>query len=367
MKHDVKGIAARFAIDGEFIEAAPYGNGHINDTYASRFNTGTGEKRFIHQRINQNVFKQPDKLMENVERVVNHVSKQVMAEGGDPVRNCLTLVPTVDGSAYYHSPEGDFWRTYIFIEGAQSKEMAASLAQATEGGRAFAVFQSHLSSLSSPRLHDTIPNFHNTPSRFERFTQVLASPQQGRASMAKVEIDFALGMEKEVSRIMDSMAQGRMPERICHNDTKFNNLLIDDVTGLPVCVIDLDTVMPGSVLFDFGDLIRMGAASAAEDEKDLSKVRFDIDKFAAFVRGYLEGGKAFLVDEEINLLAFSAKLITFEIGLRFLTDFLEGDVYFKVHREGHNLDRTRTQFKMAADMASRMDEMEEIVRKARVS
>lgn len=361
MKHDVREIVTHFELEGRFLDAVPYGSGHINDTYASRFEVGDRIVRYIHQRVNHNVFRTPDKLMENVERVTSYARQQILAAGGDPDRESLTLLPTLDGKSYYVSPEGNYWRTYIFIEGAKTYDQAENPEMVYNASKAFGRFQKLLSTLPGGRLHETIPSFHHTRRRFEAFAAALKSDVKNRAALARTEIEFVLEREADCSVLVDMLADGRLPERVTHNDTKINNVMIDDVTGEGVCVIDLDTMMPGSALYDFGDSVRTAAALAAEDELDLSKVGVNLDMFEQLARGYLDTAREFLTPAEIEYMAFSAKLMTFECGVRFLTDYLQGDVYFKIRREAHNLDRCRTQWGMVADMERKMDEMNAIV------
>lgn len=365
MKHDLSEIVTHFQLDGRFIDAVPYGSGHINDTYASRFQVGDATVRYIHQRVNHNVFRTPDKLMENVERVTTYARRQIVAAGGNPDRESLTLLPTVDGEPYYISPEGNYWRTYIFIEGAKTYDVPEDPQMVYNGSKAFGKFQRLLSTLPGGRLHETIPNFHHTRRRFDAFAEALKADVKNRAASAKSEIDFVLQREADTSVLVDMLAEGKLPERVTHNDTKINNVMIDDVTGEGVCVIDLDTMMPGSALYDFGDSVRTAAALAAEDEKDLSKVGVNLDMFGRLAHGYLDTARDFLTPTEMDYMAFSAKLMTFECGVRFLTDYLQGDVYFKIHRDGHNLDRCRTQWGMVADMEQKMDQMNAIVDKFR--
>lgn len=360
-RNDVRYVASNFAIEGHFLDASPYGSGHINDTYISSFDQDGRIVRFLHQRINHSIFREPEKLMENIKRVTAYARERIVAAGGDPSRETLTLIPTVGGNCYYRSPEGDYWRTYIFIEDATTYDQVENPNHIYAASRAFGEFQKTLATLPGERLHETIPNFHNTHLRYKTFTEVLVNDPINRAAFVKREINFVLEREEDTSIIVDMLADGTLPERVTHNDTKLNNVLIDDVTGKGVCVIDLDTVMPGSVLYDFGDSVRIGAATAAEDEQDLSKVELSLDMFGYLARGYLDAAREFLTPEEIRYLAFSAKLMTFECGIRFLTDYLCGDTYFKVHREGHNLDRCRTQFAMVEDMEMKMEQMNSIV------
>jgi hypothetical protein len=347
------------------LDAAPYGTGHINDTYASLFQTGAGVVRYIHQRINHNVFKQPDQVMDNIARVTRYARECIEAAGGDPQRETLNLIPAADGGIFYRSPEGDHWRTYIFIEGARTYDQVEDFSHVYSAAKAFGSFQKLLGRLPGGRLHETIPNFHHTRKRFEALVQAVERDVKNRAHSVKTEIDFALAREADTSVVVDLLAQGGIPERVTHNDTKLNNVMIDDRTGEGVCVIDLDTVMPGSALYDFGDSVRIGASTAAEDDPDLSQVGIDLGMFDRLAHGYLDAARDFLTPTEMDYLAFSAKLLTFECGLRFLTDYVSGDVYYKIRRESHNLDRCRTQFKLVAEMERKLDQMNAIVRRYR--
>ncbi len=347
------------------LDHQPWGTGHINATYKATYRTHSGQRSYIHQWINQKVFTRPQELMENVQRVTSHLRAKIERAGGDPDRRSLTLVPTMDDKSYYRTPEGEYWRTYLFIERARTYDQVENLDHVESAAGAFGNFQRQLADLPGGRLHDTIPHFHHTPRRFAKLAAAVDADSANRAAGAKAEIDFALGRQGDTSVLIDLLEKGELTERITHNDTKFNNVMFDDDTGKAVCVIDLDTVMPGLALYDFGDSVRVGASTALEDERDLAKVHCDLGMFERLVRGYVRAcnsnGEAFLSRREIDLLAFSGKLITFEIGIRFLTDFLEGDVYFRTHRPGHNLDRARTQFKMVAEMEQNADKMQAIV------
>ena len=360
-KHDLKQVASHFQLEGCFLDAVPYGSGHINDTYASRFQQGDKVVRYIHQRINNSVFKEPEKLMENVERVTSFARERIITAGGDYLRETLNLIPTLDGKNHYRSSEGDYWRTYVFIEGARTYDQVEDLRHVYSASKSFGSFQLLLSTLPGERLNETIPCFHHTRKRFEAFNEVLAIDRLNRASEVKDEIAFVLAREAETSVIVDLLARGEIPERVTHNDTKLNNVMIDDLTGEGVCVIDLDTLMPGSALYDFGDSVRLGASTAPEDEQDLSKVTIDLDMFERLARGYLDSAKSFLTSTEIDYMPFASKLMTFECGMRFLSDYLSGDVYFKIHRPEHNVDRCRTQLKLVADMDRLVDRMTSIV------
>jgi aminoglycoside phosphotransferase (APT) family kinase protein len=353
---NVGAVARQFQISGEFSSAAPYGSGHINDTYCVVFHQSGVPVRKILQRINHNVFKNPVALMENIQRVTSHLAAQVAGQP-DSSRRVLSLIPARDGRAWHVDAEGYHWRAYHFIDKARTYDAIESTEQAFQAARAFGKFQQMLAGLPAPRLHDTIPNFHHTPKRFVALEQAIAADVAGRAILAKPEIEFALA-HKSITRVL---LDANLPERVTHNDTKFNNVMLDDATGEGICVIDLDTVMPGLALYDFGDMVRTATSPAKEDEQDLSRVTMQFPMFEALVRGYLASTGRFLTKEEKQYLAFSGKLITFEIGLRFLTDHLAGDTYFKVHRNGHNLDRCRTQFKLVQSIEQQEEQMERLV------
>jgi len=358
-----KEVFSRFAIEGEFIDCTLYGSGHINDTYIGRYLTPAGTECYIHQHINHKVFQQPEKLMENVERVTSHLRRNIEAQGGDVLRETLNLVPTVDGQSFHVTPEGQCWRTYVFIEGARTYDVVEDRDMVLHAGRAFGRFQRDLADLPGDCLHEIIPDFHNTQKRFQDLITAVEQDAQNRAASVKKEIDFALDREKETSTIIKFIEDGLMPERITHNDTKINNVMIDDETHAGICVIDLDTVMPGSALYDFGDAVRSSASLAAEDEKDPATVGLDLELYDRLACGYLKEAREFLIEIEKQYLAFAAKLMTFECGLRFLSDYLQGDNYFRVHRADHNLERCRTQFALVQDMERKMEEMERVVSK----
>lgn len=358
LKHDVRAVARQFRIHGDFISAAPYGSGHINDTYCAGFNQSGTAVRYIFQRINHNVFKNPVALMDNIQRVTTHLRVK-LADHPDRSRRALTVIPARDNQPFHCDGDGNYWRVYLFIEKARTYDAVETPAQAFEAAQAFGQFQKLLADLPTPRLHDTIPDFHNTPKRFAALEKAIAADVANRAQLAKAEIEFALKHKAMTSVLLDA----GLPERVTHNDTKFNNVMLDDVTGEGVCVIDLDTVMPGLALYDFGDSVRTTTSPAKEDELDLTKVTMQFPMFEALARGYLASAGGFLTKAEKQHLAFSGKLITFEIGIRFLTDFLSGDVYFKVHRENHNLDRCRTQFKLVASIEQQEERMNQLVEK----
>jgi hypothetical protein len=356
-------VTHNFQIDGQFVKASPYGNGHINDTFLASYKTPQGERQFVHQRINHSIFKEPGQLMENIARVTRYARSQIEEAGGDPERETLNLVPALNGQPFFVTPQGDYWRTYTFIQGASSYDKAPNLSVAYHAARSFGNFQKMLDQLPGERLHETIPFFHHTRRRFESFLAALEADICQRAQYVRPEIDFILQRQADTSLVVNLLAQGQLPERVTHNDTKFNNVLIDDQTGQGLCVIDLDTMMPGSALYDFGDLVRMGCATAVEDETDLSQVGINLVLFEALAHGYLDATRSFITPLESSLLVFGGKLITLEQGIRFLGDYLNGDRYYKTRYPEHNRDRARTQIKMVAEIEKYQTTMEGIVKK----
>ncbi|MEG1480185.1 MAG: aminoglycoside phosphotransferase family protein [Kiritimatiellia bacterium] len=360
----LKHISEVFQVYGDFVTGCPYGSGHINDTYKIEYSVGGTKMHYLLQRINHHVFTQPANVQQNILRVTRHIAEKLRAAGdGDISRRTLTLILTHAGEPVHHDVDGNWWRMYIFVEGAQTYDQIQSVQQAELVGEAFAGFQNMVADLTQPRLHETIPNFHNTAKRYEALQAAIQRDAFNRAKDVKKEIEFVAARANTFSRLIDRCAKGEIPERITHNDTKLNNVMLDDVTGKGICVIDLDTVMPGLALYDFGDMCRTSTANAAEDEQDLSKVYSRMEMFEGIARGYCRGAK-FLVKGEKEELAFSARLITMTIGIRFLTDYLSGDVYFHVKRPGHNIDRCRTQLKMVQSMEDQAEQMEAIIQKA---
>ncbi len=355
LPYDLAAVTAAFAIPGPFVSAEPWGSGHINDTFRVTTSPGGSVERTIVQRINHHVFRDPAALMHNVERVTAHLAARLAAEP-DRARRVLRLIPAHSGAAFYVDAEGNVWRAYSFVSGARSFNQVESPEQAFRAAQAFGRFQALLADLPAPPLAETIPGFHHTPARFAQFREALAADSLGRAAACRAEIDFALARESFASVLV----RAGLPTRVTHNDTKLNNVLFDEATGEALCVIDLDTVMPGLAAYDFGDLVRTSTSPAAEDERDLSRVVFQLPLFEALARGYLSAA-TFLTKEERRLLPAGGMLITFETGLRFLADHLNGDTYFKIHREGHNLDRARTQFRLVAEMEAQLPAMEELV------
>lgn len=353
-----------FGIKGRLISKEPYGNGHINDTFLLTYQLPEGEKkRYILQRMNHSIFKKPKELMENVVGVTEYLRQVIVNQGGDPDRETLNVVKTRKKESYYKDNGGSYWRIFLFIEQTLCLEQVESREDFYDSAVAFGNFQRMLAEYPAQTLHETIPDFHNTASRFRNFKKAVQADCMGRADWARKEIAFALEREKDTSVLTELLEEGRLPLRVTHNDTKLNNILFDAETKKALCIIDLDTVMPGLSLYDFGDSIRFGASTGAEDERDLSKVELDLSLFEAFTKGFLEGCGGSLTEKEIDMLPMGAKLMTYECGIRFLADYLEGDIYFKIHREGHNLDRARTQFKLVADMEKKWSEMNAIVEK----
>ena len=363
--HPLVDIIKGFRIHGSFLESCPYGGGHINDTFAASFSQAGTRVRYIFQRINERIFTNPVALMENIQRVTEEAHRQLEIAGvPDASRRALKVLSSKDGLPYHRDGEGKYWRGYLFIEGARSYDIIKSERQAYEAAKAFGGFQGLVAALPGGRLHETIPNFHNTRSRLERLKQAVAADAKGRLAEVKAEWDFIQRREDIVDRLIDLCAKGEIPERVTHNDTKLNNVMIDDATETGICVVDLDTVMPGLALYDFGDMVRTATSPALEDEPDVSKVRMQMPMFGALVSGYLSSARSFLNEAEIAHLAFSGKLITLETGIRFLTDYLEGDVYFKIKHLTHNLDRLRTQLALVKSIEDQEEAMNNFVRKA---
>ena len=355
-----------FPFDGAVVSATRYGSGHINDTFLVKIQKEDGTNgRAILQRMNTNIFTKPVELMENVLGVTSFLRERIIENGGNPDRETLTVIPTKEGSPYFVDSEGDYWRCYIFIEDATSYDKVENPEDFYQSALAFGNFQRLLADYPAETLHETIQGFHDTKARFEVFKRAIADDVCGRAASVKEEIDFYLSQEDTANVFGDMLAKGELPLRVTHNDTKLNNIMIDDDTHKGICVIDLDTVMPGSMLYDFGDALRMGASTGAEDETDLDKVWFDTGAYEAFAKGYLGEVKDSMTDAEFELLPIAAKLMTYECGIRFLTDYLNGDTYFKIHREHHNLDRARNQFKLVADMTAKEDEIKKITKALR--
>lgn len=355
-------IINRFAIYGDFVSCKPVGNGHINNTYRSTFNQAGREVRYTHQRINKNVFKQPEQVMENIVSVTSFLRRQYQQMGLDDVsRRTLTVIPCKDGAMFYKDDDGDYWRTYLYVENVQTYEVLESEELAHRLGKAIGNFQNSLAGYDGKRLYDTIPRFHDMHMRYDQFDEALAKDVKNRAAGIKAELDFLEANRERGMILSDGLASGKLREGITHNDTKVNNILFDDKTGAALCVIDLDTVMPGTVLFDTGDLIRTATNTAAEDEKDVSKVQFNFSVFKALISGYMEEAKGFLSPYEKSLLAESGRTITQIMAVRMITDYLNGDVYYKIDYPEHNIVRARTQIALIKSMDAQWDKIQQFI------
>lgn len=351
MNEKLLGVLNGFALDAEPVSCEPYGCGHINVTYLVCTKSG---RRYLMQRINHNTFRDVEGLMENISAVTGFLRTRV----NEP-RETLTLIPTKEGETYLYL-DGMYYRVYDFVEGTVCLQQPETDDDFYQSAVAFGAFQQMLTEFPAHTLHETIPNFHNTPDRYRIFRETLERDPLGRAKDVQEEICFALARQEEMATIQNALEQGMLPLRVTHNDTKLNNVLLDAKTRKACCVIDLDTVMPGSSLYDFGDSIRFGAATAAEDERDLTKMEMSLERFRVFTRGYIRSCPG-LTPRELEMLPMGAKTMTMECGVRFLTDYLDGDHYFAVHRDGQNLDRARTQFKLVADMEQKWADMAAVI------
>lgn len=344
-----------FQLDGSPISSERYGSGHINETYLVITDKETW---YILQKINHFVFRDVDKLMRNIAAVTRHLAK----EDQDP-RHVLTIVPTKEGKDYLHDEDG-YWRMYIFVTDSLCLDRPETVEDFCASAEAFGRFQKSLVTFPAETLHETIPHFHDTPVRFSALEKAIKEDVMGRAKDVQQEISFALNHKQDCGFLMNLLAEGKLPLRVTHNDTKLNNVLLDNVTRAPLCVIDLDTVMPGLAANDFGDSIRFGANTAAEDERDLDKVRFSLPLYEAYSRAFLAACGGNLTPTEIATLPMGAKLMTFECGIRFLADYLQGDQYFHIKYPDHNLVRCRTQFKLVAEMETHWQDMQNIMKEA---
>ena len=358
-------IGNRFAVQGEFVLGEQIDSGHINSTYRATYRQSNGScQRYILQAINRNVFKDPYALMNNVERVTRHINSRVLRLKQNLGGQTLNLFPARTGHSWIEDEHGSVWRCYNHIEGCVTYDIVENTRQAYQAAHAFGAFQDLVSDLAADSITETIPDFHHTPKRFARLLEVAAADPLGRLAAVRAEFDFIHSRENLTGSLLDLVATGDIPRRITHNDTKINNVMIDATTDEAVCVIDLDTVMPGLVLYDFGDLVRTATSPAAEDETDLSKVAMRMPMFEALVEGYLNAARTFINDTEVAFLTHAGKLMSLEVGIRFLTDHLEGDVYFKTHRPGHNLDRCRTQLQLVASIEKQEAAMNTFVHQA---
>jgi Ser/Thr protein kinase RdoA (MazF antagonist) len=359
MNYDLAAIVKNFEIEGDYNSGNLYGSGHINDTFL----IDTSHGRYLLQRVNHHVFKNVPQLMHNIERVTNHIKNKLKKHGESNIRaqQCLTFFPTQKGKLYHQDEQENYWRMTVFIENSHAYDIVESQQQAFDGGKAFGRFQAMLSDFNAGLLHESIPFFHNVRKRLQTFAGSLKKDALGRSQIARNEVELVEARGEEMQCILRLGEQGKIPLRVTHNDTKFNNILFDPDENV-ICVIDLDTVMPGYVHYDFGDAIRTGTNTAAEDEPDLNKVSMNIALYEAFTRGFLEETASFMTDIEVDYLAFSAKLLTFIMGLRFLTDFIDGDIYYKISYPEQNIARARAQFKLLASMDTQYQEMREIVK-----
>lgn len=356
-----KAVYSNFRLEGTLSECSPYGNGHINDTYLLILDNAGKKEKVILQRMNHEIFPKPEELMENIANVTSFLKEKIIKNGGNPMRETLNVIPDKSGKSFYKDAEGNYWRCFVFVTDAVCYEKAESRKDLYETGLAFGKFQSLLSDFDASILHETIEKFHDTPNRFAQLCDAAEKDVLGRAATVQEEIAFIKKRKKDADYVSSLIKEGKLPLRVTHNDTKLNNIMFDNVSGKGICVIDLDTVMPGLAMNDFGDIIRFGASTGAEDETDLSKISCDMELYQACVKGFIEGCEGKLTDFEIELLPMGAKLMTYECGMRFLTDYLQGDVYFKTARKEHNLDRCRTQLKLVADMEGKWEQMKSIV------
>lgn len=359
---DINRISSCFSFNGEKIGDYIIDNGHINDTFVVEYEQKDGTVlSYLLQRINVNVFKNPQELMSNILGVTDFLRDKIEKSGGDTSRECLTVIPTLDGKSYAFFEDYGYWRAYNFITDSYTANIIGSPEVFYNAARAFGRFQNMLAEYPIDTLFETIPNFHNTVSRFADFEKAVSDNLSGRLDSARAEADFILSRKEYSGKLLRLLEKGRLPLRVTHNDTKLNNVMFDRHSGEGVCVVDLDTVMPGLSLYDFGDSIRFGANTASEDEQDISKVSIDLTLFKSYVKGYLLEAGSSLTEAEINNLAFSSILMTYECGMRFLGDYINGDTYFKVSYPEHNLVRARTQIALVEDMERKFDEMKNIV------
>lgn len=358
-------VTSRFAVRGRFAESEPLAGGHINESYIVTLIDNRGRGRFVLQRLNPGVFRQPERVMENIRRVTAHLAERLRDQGADDVdRRVIPPIPSRDGRAYVLDETGGCWRLCRFIEGSRVHPAVESPQVAHEAGRAFGEFQRLLSDLPGPRLYETIPAFHDTPLRYEALERAVEADPLGRAASANAEIEFARSRRGFANVLRDLHAHGAIAERIVHNDAKITNVLFDAGAERAICVVDLDTVMPGLGLYDFGDMVRSMTCPAAEDERDLSRVELREELFEAVARGYSAGAGDLLTPTERKHLVAAGKLITLEQGVRFLTDYLEGDRYYQTRRTGQNLDRCRTQFKLVASIERQQQSVERVAAQA---
>lgn len=360
--NDIKHVLPEFAFEGKYLSVSELNSGIINNTYHLVYMLEDGKERhYTLQHINSYVFKDPVAVMRNIQRVTDYLRHSLERDGLDPQRRVLRLKPTRDGGVFYRDRQGGVWRAYDFIERATAYDRPQRPEDFYQVGRAFGEFQKRLCGFPAEQLTETIPNFHNTTRRFYDFVRALSEDKAGRAGSVEAEIDALFDRRKMMNQIVQRLEDGRLPMRVTHNDTKINNVMLDDETGQALCVIDLDTVMPGSALYDFGDAVRFGASTADEDEPDTSLIGLDMEKYALFTQGFLQETRGFLSEEELRLLPLGVKVITCELAMRFLTDYLDGDPYFKIKSPEHNLIRARAQLALLRDVERREGEMARVV------
>ncbi len=359
--NDIKHTLPIFQFEGAYEDVVELQSGNINNTYHLTFRDGQARRHYTLQRINGYVFKNPEVVMRNIQMVTNHLKQSLIKDGVDYSRHVLELVTTNRGEVLYRDPEGDYWRVYRFIENATAYDEVVKSEHFYEAGRGFGEFQKRLIDFPINELTETIPGFHNTTRRFCAFVESMTADRAGRVADLDEEIDFFFSRRKMMNEIVRRLKSGELPLRVTHNDTKINNVMIDDATDKAICVIDLDTVMPGSSLYDFGDAIRFGASTAAEDEPDVSKIHLDMEKFKLFTRGFVEETNGFLTKDELRLMPLGVKVLTCELAMRFLTDYMDGDLYFKVRSPYHNLIRARAQMRLLVDIEAKYYEMQAFI------
>ena len=363
MIKELQNVLDGFQIEGKIIFAETYGSGHINDTRRIVVENEGKIREYILQKINKKVFKQPIELMDNYAAVTGYLREGIIARGGDPDRETLNAIKTRDGKNCFMDEEGEYWRLVLFVTDSISYDKVERPEQFYDSAVAFGNFQYLLRDYPAETLNETIVNFHNTPDRYRQLMEAVKADKCGRLAEVVKDVEFAKAREEFAKTLEIAHAEGKLPLKVTHNDTKLNNILFDKKSGKPLCIIDLDTIMPGYSVNDFGDSIRFGATTALEDEADLNKVNFDISLYELYVKGFIEGAKGGLTEGELEMLPIGAIMMTFECGMRFLTDYLSGDTYFRTSRPGQNLDRARNQFKLVSDMEAKLSEMHEIVKK----
>ncbi|MFO7853223.1 MAG: phosphotransferase enzyme family protein [Bacteroidota bacterium] len=357
--NELENVFSRFNAEGTYLDGYTFGTGHIHDTY--KIETETGYRDYLLQKLNNNIFQDIPALQENIYRVTSHIRSKLVKEGEEDIeRKCLTVIKSRDGKTWYRDKKGDYWRMFFFIPDHRSYDVVQNTCHAYEGGKAIGRFQSLLADLPGPRLNETIPNFHNVEKRLETFHDVLKDDPVSRVDRVTEGINFVLKREEEMKTILKLGRQGKIPLRITHNDTKFNNILFDE-NDRALCLIDLDTVMPGYIHYDFGDSLRTAANTAAEDEEDLSKVGIDTEIYEAYTRAYLKQVENVIGKKEIDYLVYGPPLMTFIMGLRFLTDYISGDIYYKIHRPDHNILRSRAQFRLVECFEEQFDLLKSII------